>query len=132
LRKSSCCSRARRTSNSICSLRSLVFTFSARYCDTDSARVALPQVALPEKRFVHPEDARQQLEKAVQFNTERFGLKPKGMWPSEGSVCQGIVSTVAEAGTPVRMRVLCGVPGERPQLPSATGIWKREKVALSA
>ena len=33
-------------------------------------------------------------------------------------------ATVAEAGTPVRMRVLCGVPGERPQLPSATGIWK--------
>src|SRR5450759_3710388 len=33
-------SSASRTSSSICSLRSLVFTFSARYCDADSARRA--------------------------------------------------------------------------------------------
>jgi NADH/F420H2 dehydrogenase subunit C len=33
-------------------------------------------------------------------------------------------TTVAAVGTPVRMRVLCGVHGERPHLPSVTDLWK--------
>jgi NADH-quinone oxidoreductase subunit C len=32
-------------------------------------------------------------------------------------------ATVAEIGTPRRLRVLVGVPAEEPELPSATGLW---------
>ena len=32
-------------------------------------------------------------------------------------------ATVAEVGTPRRLRVLVGVPAEGPELPSATGLW---------
>ena len=33
------------------------------------------------------------------------------------------VATVAEVGTPRRLRVLVGVPAEGPELPSATALW---------
>ncbi|MBV9271374.1 MAG: NADH-quinone oxidoreductase subunit C [Candidatus Eremiobacteraeota bacterium] len=33
-------------------------------------------------------------------------------------------SSVAEVGTPQRMRVLCGVPAENPVVPSVTDLWR--------
>jgi alpha-amylase/alpha-mannosidase (GH57 family) len=65
--------------------------------DTDLATVDDPAARLP-RRFSHPEDALAQLEKSVAFYGERFGAKPRGLWPSEGSVGEHVVDLVADAG----------------------------------
>jgi len=66
-------------------------------CNTDIARVAMPNVKLP-TRFMHPEDAWTQIDRAVKFHESRFGKPPAGMWPSEGSVSNDMVTLVANAG----------------------------------
>ncbi len=66
--------------------------------DTDLAKVAAPDIHLPAKRFVHPEDARAQIARAVQYHEQLFGSRPAGMWPAEGSVAEDIVPLIAEAG----------------------------------
>jgi alpha-amylase/alpha-mannosidase (GH57 family) len=65
--------------------------------DTDIARRCMPHAAMPE-RFQAPEDAREQIVRAVDFHARRLGRRPQGMWPSEGSVCPEIVPLLAEAG----------------------------------
>lgn len=67
-------------------------------CDSDSAKEAMPDVALPKQRFCHPDDAREQIRKAVLLHKETFGVMPRGMWPSEGSVSMDMAPLVAEAG----------------------------------
>jgi alpha-amylase/alpha-mannosidase (GH57 family) len=54
-------------------------------CDTDAAREALPHAGLP-ARFRHPEDARAQIEEALALAEREFGVRPRGLWPSEGAV----------------------------------------------
>jgi len=66
-------------------------------CDTDAAREALPHAPLP-TRFAHPEDAAEQVARAVRYHADLFGRAPRGMWPSEGSVSEAIVPIVAKAG----------------------------------
>jgi alpha-amylase/alpha-mannosidase (GH57 family) len=66
-------------------------------CDTDAARMSMPQATLPE-RFSHPEDAQVQIERAVRDHTARFGRPPRGMWPSEGSVSDAAATLMAKAG----------------------------------
>ncbi|MEE9554323.1 MAG: glycoside hydrolase family 57 protein [candidate division Zixibacteria bacterium] len=66
--------------------------------DTDIARVAMPEVSLPSKRFSHPEDVTDQVAMAVEFHASLFGEKPKGMWPSEGSVSEDIIPILSEHG----------------------------------
>lgn len=66
--------------------------------DTNLARAALPDAALPEPPFRHPEDAREQLARAVAQHRALFGREPRGLWPSEGSVCQALIPLAAEAG----------------------------------
>ncbi len=65
---------------------------------TDSARVAMPGIALPSVALAAPEDAREQLARAVQAHAARFGKKPAGLWPSEGAVGAAVVPLIAEAG----------------------------------
>jgi alpha-amylase/alpha-mannosidase (GH57 family) len=67
-------------------------------CDASSARQAMPGVALPKSWTKIPEDARAQLAKAVRYYEECFGAKPRGMWPSEGSVSQDVIPLFAEQG----------------------------------
>jgi alpha-amylase/alpha-mannosidase (GH57 family) len=67
-------------------------------CDTEAARAALPQMMLPGHRFQHPEDAREQLRRAVEDYSRRFGRAPQGLWPSEGSVSEEAVRLIHEAG----------------------------------
>jgi alpha-amylase/alpha-mannosidase (GH57 family) len=57
-------------------------------CDTDSARIAMPDTSLPSNRFMHPEDAEMQIKLAIQHFRDTFGSEPAGMWPSEGSVSE--------------------------------------------
>jgi alpha-amylase/alpha-mannosidase (GH57 family) len=67
-------------------------------CDTNIAKVPRPQLNLPKYRFVHPEDAKAQINMAVDYFESRFGRKPAGMWPSEGSVSEQIIPLLADAG----------------------------------
>jgi alpha-amylase/alpha-mannosidase (GH57 family) len=66
-------------------------------CDSNIAGVSHPYVPLP-PRFQHPEDARTQLERSRQYCSQRFGVAPAGLWPSEGSVSDEALSIAAEAG----------------------------------
>jgi alpha-amylase/alpha-mannosidase (GH57 family) len=67
-------------------------------CDTDIYKRTHPDSRLPRHRFVHPDDAREQLERAVACHQRLFGSRPEGLWPSEGSVSDAMVPLVAGAG----------------------------------
>jgi alpha-amylase/alpha-mannosidase (GH57 family) len=66
--------------------------------DTDSARVALPNIVLPRKRFAHPEDADVQVSQAAAMYQSLFGADTFGMWPSEGSVSEAILPILKRHG----------------------------------
>src|SRR5258706_1319976 len=57
-------------------------------CDTNAGAVSSPGLPLPQNRFRHPEDAREQLVRALDLHEQVFGMRPKGVWPSEGSVSE--------------------------------------------
>jgi len=54
--------------------------------DNRSAEESMPNAALPDKLFAHPEDAFEQINKATRLFREVFQSVPRGMWPPEGSV----------------------------------------------
>lgn len=66
--------------------------------DKRLARRAMPDVVLPAHLEGYAEDAKEQIRRAVEHHEKLFGQKPRGMWPSEGSVCQGIIPAIADAG----------------------------------
>lgn len=67
-------------------------------CDTDAAREALPGIHLPQRRFVHPEDAEAQVRMACERFEKLFGRPLEGMWPSEGSVSQEALAIIQRHG----------------------------------
>ena len=67
-------------------------------CDTNSGGVSTPGLPLPMNRFRRPEDARVQLERGLDLHQEVFGVRPKGVWPSEGSVSEEVFSIAAKLG----------------------------------
>ncbi len=67
-------------------------------CDSDIARVASPATPLPRRAFRRPEDAREQLRRAREYHERVFGMKPAGLWPSEGSVSDQALAIAAEEG----------------------------------
>ena len=67
-------------------------------CDTDSALEAMPDAALPELRFKYPEDAKAQIADSLNYYEKKFGIKPCGMWPSEGSVSNEVLNLMIESG----------------------------------
>lgn len=66
--------------------------------DKRLARRAMPDVALPRHLDGYPEDAAEHIHRGVALHEKLFGQKPRGMWPSEGSVCQEMIPAVADAG----------------------------------
>ena len=58
----------------------------------------MPEVTLPAYRGGYPEDAAAHVRLAVESHTRLFGEPPRGMWPSEGSVCQELIPLLAEHG----------------------------------
>jgi alpha-amylase/alpha-mannosidase (GH57 family) len=66
-------------------------------CDTDSARRALPGVALP-PRFSWPADAHWHVREALASHERHFGVPARGMWPAEGSVSPEALSVLAGDG----------------------------------
>jgi alpha-amylase/alpha-mannosidase (GH57 family) len=67
-------------------------------CDSDIARVANPATPLPRRAYRRPEDAREQLRRAKEYHERVFGVKPVGLWPSEGSVSDQSLTIAAEEG----------------------------------
>jgi alpha-amylase/alpha-mannosidase (GH57 family) len=67
-------------------------------CDTDVYLRTHPDSRMPRERFRHPEDATEQLERAVEYHERVFGKRPAGLWPSEGSVSDAMVPLVSHTG----------------------------------
>jgi alpha-amylase/alpha-mannosidase (GH57 family) len=67
-------------------------------CDTNVGAVSHPGLPLPKARFQHPEDAREQIQRGVVLHESVFGQRPQGMWPSEGSVSDEVLSTAHALG----------------------------------
>src|SRR5215471_7699951 len=65
-------------------------------CDTDIGAVSHGGLPLPCVRFQHPEDAREQIRRGMDLHEQVFGVRPRGMWPSEGSVSNEVM-TIAHA-----------------------------------
>lgn len=65
--------------------------------DATHARRAMPHLP-DEVRFRWPEDASAQLRLARERMHEVFGVRPVGLWPSEGSVSPEVVELAAAAG----------------------------------
>jgi alpha-amylase/alpha-mannosidase (GH57 family) len=59
-------------------------------CDTNMGAVSTPGLSLPQNRFIHPEDAREQLQRGLDLHKQVFGIRPQGVWPSEGSVSEEV------------------------------------------
>ncbi|MBI5188140.1 MAG: glycoside hydrolase family 57 [Nitrospirae bacterium] len=66
--------------------------------DTNSARIAMPNVKLPQKRFSHPGDVEKQIRMSLDYFEKLFGYRPSGMWPSEGAVSEDVVRVAAREG----------------------------------
>ncbi len=67
-------------------------------CDTNIGAVSAPGLPLPQNRFRHPEDAREQIQRGLDLHQEVFGIRPKGMWPSEGSVSEEVIGIASSLG----------------------------------
>src|SRR5581483_8344997 len=66
--------------------------------DTDMGAVSTPGLPLPQNRFRHPEDAREQLLRGLDLHERVFGVRPKGVWPSEGSVSDEVLAIASSLG----------------------------------
>jgi alpha-amylase/alpha-mannosidase (GH57 family) len=67
-------------------------------CDTNAGAASSPGLPLPQNRFRHPEDAREQLTRALDLHQKTFGVRPKGVWPSEGSVSEEVLGIAHSLG----------------------------------
>jgi alpha-amylase/alpha-mannosidase (GH57 family) len=67
-------------------------------CDTNQGAVSSPGLPLPQNRFQHPEDAREQLLRGLNLHEQVFGVRPQGVWPSEGSVSEEVLGIAQGLG----------------------------------
>ena len=67
-------------------------------CDTQMGAVSSPGLALPQNRYRHPEDAREQLQRGLDLHKRVFGVRPQGVWPSEGSVSEEALAIAHKLG----------------------------------
>ena len=67
-------------------------------CDSSAGAVSSPGLPLPQNRFRHPEDAREQLVRGLDLHERVFGVRPKGIWPSEGSVSEEALAIAHSVG----------------------------------
>ena len=67
-------------------------------CDASVYSKTNPSWPPPEQPFVYPQDASEQLRRAVALHQRLFGRAPTGLWPSEGSVSDAMVPLAADAG----------------------------------
>ncbi|MGA2236154.1 MAG: glycoside hydrolase family 57 protein [Terriglobales bacterium] len=67
-------------------------------CDTQMGAVSSPGLALPQNRYRHPEDAREQVLRGLDLHEKVFGVRPQGAWPSEGSVSEETLAIAHQLG----------------------------------
>jgi len=67
-------------------------------CDTNAGAISSPGLPLPQNRFRHPEDAREQITRGLDLHEKVFGIRPTGMWPSEGSVSEEVLAIAGSVG----------------------------------
>ena len=67
-------------------------------CDTNEGAVSTPGLPLPQNRFRHAEDAREQLVRGLNLHEKIFGVRPQGVWPSEGSVSEEVFAIAHSLG----------------------------------
>jgi alpha-amylase/alpha-mannosidase (GH57 family) len=61
-------------------------------CDTNAGTESTPGLPLPARRFRRPDDANHQIQRAIESHEATFGARPAGLWPSEGSVSEEVLS----------------------------------------
>ncbi len=66
--------------------------------DSRSALRGDPKAILPDPPFAYPDDAAFQIEEAISSHERAFGQKPRGMWPSEGSISPEAATAIFKAG----------------------------------
>ncbi len=66
-------------------------------CDTNQGAVSNPGLPLPQQ-FQHPEDAGEQIKRGLELHERVFGRRPRGMWPSEGSVSDEAIAIAHRQG----------------------------------
>lgn len=66
--------------------------------DMQNARRSRPESSIPRQQMQAKEDAKHQLQKARAYHKKTFGALPKGLWPSEQSMSEDLLATVAEEG----------------------------------
>ena len=66
--------------------------------DMKSAVVSNPKTKIPTNSMPLVEDAKEQVDRAVELYYELFGASPKGFWPAEGAVDEKSVRLYAERG----------------------------------
>src|SRR5713101_6860440 len=67
-------------------------------CDTNAGALSTPGLPLPQNRFRHPEDAKEQLQRGLDLPEKVFGVRPQGVWPSEGSVSEEVLGIAQSLG----------------------------------
>ncbi len=66
--------------------------------DKTLAQVATPALPLPERMGAYPEDAEWHVREAMSTAAQVYGKPPRGMWPPEGAVCEGMVPLLVRHG----------------------------------
>ena len=66
--------------------------------DTNEGAVSSAGLTLPQSRFRHPEDAQEQILRGLDLHERAFGVRPQGMWPSEGSVSEETIAIAHKLG----------------------------------
>jgi alpha-amylase/alpha-mannosidase (GH57 family) len=66
--------------------------------NSDSARIGAGDTILPRRRFAHPEDAWEHVERGVAKHEQLFGTRPRGMWCSEQAVGEDVLPLLLRAG----------------------------------
>jgi alpha-amylase/alpha-mannosidase (GH57 family) len=67
-------------------------------CDTNSGAESTPGLPLPARRFRRPDDANHQIQRAIESHQATFGARPVGLWPSEGSVSEEVLTLAHRQG----------------------------------
>ncbi|MFZ0687878.1 MAG: glycoside hydrolase family 57 protein [Terriglobales bacterium] len=67
-------------------------------CDTQVGAVSTPGLPLPQNRYRQADDAREQLQRGMDLHKKVFGVRPKGVWPSEGSVSEETLAIAHDLG----------------------------------
>jgi alpha-amylase/alpha-mannosidase (GH57 family) len=67
-------------------------------CDTNTGAESSPGLSLPTRRFRNPNDATLQIQRALDSHQRLFGVRPKGLWPSEGSVSEEALKLAGRQG----------------------------------